>query len=183
MTDKVSPWVQLHNSEMYDFSNPSLDGVSLHTIAHSLSLQCRFSGHCRKFYSVAEHSVLVYKRVCQLEEHRDVRVGALLHDAAEAIVCDLPRPLKYMPECRGIREQMEIVEELVAKRWFGDYTHPAIKQADLELLATEKEQMMLPSPREWGWLPDPLPITIRGLSPNVARDLFMEMCDWEGLND
>lgn len=169
-------WVQLYNSELYDFRSPSLDEVSLHTIAHSLSMQCRFNGHCKFFYSVAEHSILVYERVRYLGYGRDVRVGALMHDAAESIVGDIISPIKHLPECSEIRRQIEIVEDLVTKRWPGNYTHRVIKQADLELLATEKEQVMHTPPMDWGWLPKSLPIKIDGLEPAVARDRFLELC-------
>lgn len=74
-----------------DPCNPRPEDFCVIDIAHALSLKCRFNGHCRFFYSVAQHSVL-----CAQVARRsgaDAR-WALMHDAAEAYLCDVPRPVK-----------------------------------------------------------------------------------------
>lgn len=87
-------WIQMHSGIAFWPMDPRADEVRLEDIAHSLSLLCRFGGHCSRFYSVAEHSVHV-ARLCSPE----VALWGLLHDASEAYVVDLPRPIKrQLPE-------------------------------------------------------------------------------------
>jgi len=79
------------------------EDISIWDIAHALSMKCRFSGHCRDFYSVAEHSVYVARETYKITQNtklpaftskKDILLGALLHDAAEAYLADIPRPVK-----------------------------------------------------------------------------------------
>ncbi|MCP4573317.1 MAG: phosphohydrolase [bacterium] len=177
-----SRWIQLHGGFAYDYDSPSLTGLGIDSVAHSLSMQCRFNGHCLRFYSVAEHSVLVHRRVAELGAPRDVRIGALLHDAAEIIICDIPAPLKRLPEFADISDEMTHAEQIVARRWPADYEDPRIKQADLEMLATEKEQIMHAAPRDWGRLPDALPWLLRCWRPSQAAARFSMLARAEGID-
>lgn len=69
--------------------NPKPEDISIVDIAHSLSNQCRFTGHTSEFYSVAQHSVLVTNMVPDKD-----KLWGLLHDASEAYLADLARPIK-----------------------------------------------------------------------------------------
>jgi len=172
-------WVQLAHGELFDFANPSVDNISIEAIAHSLALQCRFSGHCQTFLSVAEHSVLVARRVAELlPGDRLAALCALLHDTSEAILCDLPRPFKQMELVAGYREwEAHVQSRLLTK--FAGIAHPdpatedIIKQADNEVLATEKVQNMDTPPRPWAGLPDPLDIELPFWSPGQAKAAFL----------
>lgn len=98
--DSKMTWMQTFSGKAYVIANPTLDQICLEDIARALSHQCRFAGHCLKYYSVAEHSVNVCNRTQELlevgeitEGERQVLAMALLHDASEAYLLDIPRPL------------------------------------------------------------------------------------------
>lgn len=75
-------------------------------IAHSLSMLCRFNGHCNRFFSVAEHSIMV-ARIMEYEELGDPREG-LLHDAVEAYLSDVPAPFKSsLPDWRALEKRLD----------------------------------------------------------------------------
>lgn len=191
MTDITSGWIQLHGSCYYDFTAPSLEHVSMEAIAHSLAYQCRFNGAVRRWYSVAEHSVWVMRAVDQRSRmpdmfadykeppigvSRDMLRAALLHDASEAIIPDLPAPLRKLPVCAELNDEIARVEALIQERWPGDYDHPAIRQADLALLHTEKVQLLHPEPRPWPDMPAPLDIRLECWGPEEAKARFLHEC-------
>ena len=140
--------------------DPRAEEVSIVDIAHSLSNQCRYAGHCKDFYSVAQHSVLV-SAICDPED----ALWGLLHDAAEAYLVDLPRPIKRFSEI-GVHYKKAETALLVAisERFHIPVTEPAsVKKADNVALMTEKRDLMSQSPEEW--------IEERTTKPMVARIL------------
>lgn len=76
-------------NDFMDPLRPEIDRISLKDISTGLSNACRWGNQCPKFYSVAEHSVCVAQRVPQRH-----RLCALLHDAAEAYLGDVPAPYR-----------------------------------------------------------------------------------------
>ena len=89
MAARKGDWIQTFTGRAFYVLDPRPEDVDIEDIAHALSMQCRFAGHCREFYSVAQHSVTA----SWLVPPEDALWG-LLHDAAEAYVVDLPRPIK-----------------------------------------------------------------------------------------
>ncbi|MCK5018914.1 MAG: hypothetical protein KAS32_17765 [Candidatus Peribacteraceae bacterium] len=173
-------WIQLYNSEFYAFTGDvNVDNISIHTIAHSLAHQCRYNGHCNKFMSVAEHSIYVANRVDDLSDGNSGAVMyALLHDASEAILCDIPTPIKRLPGAEWYRELEKKIQAALVDRFMGSYSIEAVRmteQADLEMLATEKEQIMSAPPHDWGSLPEPLEVEIQGWPPRRAEQVFLEL--------
>lgn len=81
--------ILLHSGKMLDLSNPAYEDVDIDDIAHGLSNICRFNGSCPRFYSVAEHSILVSMMV-----PKPMAAVALLHDAHEAYIGDIVTPVK-----------------------------------------------------------------------------------------
>lgn len=142
-------WIQTYTGRAFWPLDPNSEDVAIEDIAHALALQCRFSGHTKWPYSVAQHSVLVSLAVPV--EHALV---GLLHDAAEAYLVDLPRPLKRSIPDYKVAETR--VWAAIAERFGLPLEIPAeVHHADNVLLATEKRDLMAPPPREWALLPPP----------------------------
>ena len=159
-------WIITRSGLKFDLTNPTAAMVDPTDIAHSLSMQCRFNGHTSSFYSVAQHCYLVADLVPA--EHQ---LAALLHDATEAYVGDLVRPLK-----EGMRDYAhnigvacvydateERVWHAICQRFDLDPILPdCVKHADLVALATEKRDLMPSHPEPWpclnGIQPHAIPI-------------------------
>lgn len=155
----MTPSITLSSGEHYHYLEPDPRVVNIEVIAASLSKQCRFSGHTRRFYSVAEHCYWASRVVARGHE-----LAALLHDAAEAFVVDVPTPLKMLlPDYRVIEDR---AHDVVAKV-FGVTWTPEVKQADLVMLATEKRDLM-PETAPWAHLEgiDPMARSIDFMSGN-----------------
>lgn len=102
--------ITLSDESLLDLRNPSVDSIRIQDIASSLSNVCRFNGHIEKFYSVAEHSVCVahdaLHRGCSIPEC----LAALMHDATEAYIGDMSRPLKDI-----LGSQIDVIERGIEK--------------------------------------------------------------------
>lgn len=119
--------------------NPNPDDINIEDIAHSLSMQCRFTGHVSSFYSVAQHSY----HVSELVPEED-RLWGLLHDATEAYLADIARPIKHMPGFgEAYRTAETILEAAVAARFGLALPMPeSVKLADMTMLWSEQEDFM-----------------------------------------
>jgi len=161
-------WIQTYTGRRFHPLDPVADDLHVADIAHSLSLQCRFNGHCRVFYSVAEHSV----RVADILPAHLERWG-LLHDATEAYVGDLPRPLKQqLPLYRRSEDRLM---EVVARRFGLAWPMPeAVRHADNRLLATEARDLMAPPPEPWNLGVEPLDGRIVPWPAAEAERRFLE---------
>jgi len=136
-------WIQTYTGKQFYPLDPSSEEIDILDIAWSLSNQCRYNGHCRKFYSVAEHSVLVSFHVPER-----YALQGLLHDASEAYLLDVPKPIKhFLKGYAKIEEKLNIV---IANR-FG-ITYPfseEVKFADTVILGNEMDALMLKPPAPW----------------------------------
>lgn len=146
-------WILTRSGRKFDLASPTAAMVDPTDIAHSLSMQCRFNGHTSSFYSVAQHCYLVADLVPA--EHQ---LAALLHDATEAYVGDLVRPLKEGMRnfAQGLgalclyESTEERVWQAICQRFNLDPILPdCVKHADLVALATEKRDLMPEHPEPW----------------------------------
>ena len=158
LAHRQGPWIQTWNNKIFHFLTPSPLSINLGDIAHALSHTCRFGGHTKTFYSVAQHSVLVSQNL----EPRFARWG-LMHDAAEAYVGDMPAPLKsLLPEFQAIETN---ILALIATRYHLAAPIPEeVKEMDLRLLMTERRDLMHDSPDGYPW-----DIDIEEVKPLEAR--------------
>lgn len=140
-------------------------------IAHALSMKCRWSGHTKKFFSVAQHSVMV-SRIGPVEH----RMAGLLHDASEAYMPDFPSPLKWWLIEQGfetLQTLEDMMDSIIAEKFGFEYPRdPAVKLADLVMLATEHRDLMPPSP-ERAHMAEPLPLVLQSWTPARAEDIFL----------
>ena len=116
--------------------DPQPESIHILDIAAGLANECRFAGQCPRFYSVAQHSVLA----SQIVRH-GLAMQALLHDAAEAYLKDIPSPLKaLLPEYRAIEDRLS----RVIRRRYGlpEDLAEEVEAADLQLLATEARDLI-----------------------------------------
>jgi hypothetical protein len=166
---RTSDWIQTFSGRQFWPLEPAPEDVHIVDIAHALSNICRYTGHTREFYSVADHSI----RVSKIVPAEDALWG-LLHDASEAYICDVARPVKHFPAFGELYRQIE--DRLMAAicQKFGlPLEQPAsIKTADNILLHTERRDLMARPPQPWRDPHEPLPDIIRPLMPFVAERNF-----------
>lgn len=169
-------WIETYTGKFVNPLNLRHGDIDIRDIAHALSLQCRFNGHCKKFYSVAEHCI----RVSGILKGVDNQLTGLLHDATEAYMADITRPVKWaLPQVREVEGgiQVAINREFVL---LGDWR--AVKKADNVLLATEARDLMMTKGKEW-YLPvkpleyEIIPMTSETAEMNYLRIYEMLMSD------
>jgi len=130
-------WIQTISGKQFNFSNIEPEAICLEDIAHSLSNICRFNGHTKSFYSVAEHCVVMSYLV-----PAEAQAGALMHDAGEAYIGDISTPLKNLaPALCDIENRILVT---VLQKYSIDYAahRGLLKEADLRMLETERLQLM-----------------------------------------
>lgn len=163
-------WILTISGVRFDLLQPTPDMVRIADIAHALSHVCRFAGHTRGLYTVAQHSLIVAANVPPAEA-----LTALLHDATEAYVGDMTAPLKrHMPDYQAVEARLW---QVIRERFdLGEIT-PAIKEADIRALYTERRDLLIPSPHAWPGdetRPAPFEERITPWAPPAAKRAFMQ---------
>ena len=161
-------WMQTVNGRQFWPLDPRPEEVFIEDIAWALAHLCRYNGHCSKFYSVAEHSVLV----SQVLKGTGHELCGLLHDGTEAYCADVPRPLKRM--LTGYAEIEQGVWVAVASR-FGlpEQMPEEVHAADNAVLWAEKP-ILMGDAHAWSDVGTPAVVGIIGWPPEVAYRLFMD---------
>jgi len=163
-------WMQTYTGKAFYPMDADVRDVDPLDIAHALGLLCRYGGHVRRFYSVAEHCVLMSRAVPE-----EYAPWALLHDATEAYMGDMIRPLKdFMPEYRLAEDRLM---KVICDR-FGVIVHdmpPLVRQADARIILDEREALMSAPPASWTSVDhlEPLGVQIQGWSPGHAERQYM----------
>jgi 5'-deoxynucleotidase YfbR-like HD superfamily hydrolase len=136
--------IEVRDGHVVDILNIDADMVRLDDVAHSLSHICRFNGHVPNFYSVAEHCVRAYWELFKDQQPPDVCLTGLLHDACEAYVGDMVRPLKRVPEMLEVFKPIEErAMQAVHHKLGGVYPHPKeIHSVDRQLYEWEVKNVM-----------------------------------------
>ena len=162
-------WITTFTGRRFYVLAPRVEDVAIEDIAHALSMQCRFTGHVKSFYSVAQHSVLV-SRLCPPED----ALWGLLHDASEAYIGDMNAPLKHTSEMSHFRAVEGDILDIVVKRFGLTLSEPkTVRHADRRMLLTEARDLGLDVT---GWYKgyDPLPGKIFPWNPQRAEREFLD---------
>jgi hypothetical protein len=173
----IKNYIETVSGIKFEFLNPKPEQFDIKDIAHALSMNCRYVGHCRNFYSVAEHSWQMARMLsdCSVE----IQLAALLHDASEAYITDVASPVKqHLPDYQKMEDNIQIA--LFEKYGLEYPLHPAVKHADRVMLSIEAHYLLPSKGNDWGmWKQtnrpkvDPIfkPIC---MEPRQARINFMD---------
>ena len=170
------PYLQTVSGRWVNPFDPDPEQLDAGDIARALANQCRFGGHSRVFYSVAQHSVIVSELVERRGGDVEDAFAALMHDATEAYLGDMPHPLKHRSALGRVFKAAEDDLELAIRDRFGIKPNvPEIKRVDRALLATERLAF---SAEDWHWPElegvEPLDIELRAWAPDEAARAFAE---------
>lgn len=169
-----APWIETYTGKQFWFLNPRPEMFDIEDIAHALSMVCRYAGHVTRFYSVATHCCLIAD---QFEHDPQTHLTALMHDAAEAYIGDMPSPLKQqIPAFRSVEA---LIEEALAETFGLTYPFPnELKVADLRITMDERQALKSQSTRLWAEdALTPLGVTIPDWSPERAKAEFLDRYD------
>jgi len=160
-------WILTNSGRQFNLLNPTADMICPNDIAHALGNLCRFNGHTRTHYSVAQHSLLVSSLVPEHDQ-----LAALLHDATEAYIGDMTRPLKaLMPEFRMAEAT---IWKAICDRFNLALALPdSVLRADMVALATERRDLMPNHPGEWDCLKG-IPEMPEHITPLGAKEASMQ---------
>lgn len=130
--------IALFGGARFYLLSPRQEDIHITDIGHALAMQCRWTGHCKFHYSVAQHSVY-----CSYLGSDEEALDRLMHDASEAYMADMSRPLKHYTDAGKYYMQQEaIVQQAVRTRYGLGPEPPSVHIADNQMMWTEKEQIM-----------------------------------------
>jgi hypothetical protein len=177
----VKSTIETFTGAFFDYANPRVEDIRLEDIAQGLAFSCRFNGQIRRFYSIAEHSVLV-RDIVRSWGRFDLAFPALHHDSAEAYLVDVPKPLKpFLGEQYGALT--DAVDAVIGSALGVDHRlfhDPVLKDADRLALRIEANWLKPSRGRDQeygldGEVPDlPDGWRIRCLDPVAARWDFLQ---------
>lgn len=145
----MSEWIQTYTGRKFEFFNCKPEDLAIKDIARALSHICRFTGHVKQYYSVAQHSVLVS------EQAKNPFLG-LMHDASEAFIGDMSRPLKHsLGKTSRYHDADHHITRAMELRWrqLGVVTaedKDDLKNVDMRMLVTEAYDLLEGGPHP-GW--------------------------------
>ena len=190
-------WISTYlNKRVFPF-DPDKNTIAIDDIAHSLAMICRWGGHALTYYSVAEHSVRVadflyaqaVKSGKSLDESKRIAFLGLMHDATEAYVGDIPRPIKgsmFLKTPRGMEGFREteahvykVIEEALDLPPYKDGDDEMVHEADNIILVTEARDVQHGADKwdYWTDRPEPLEGIIYPMSWEIAKTTFLERYD------
>lgn len=170
-------WIETYTGKKFYALDPREADICIEDIAHSLAHQCRFTGHPKRFYSVAQHSIelSVYSQL--RGEPDSASLYWLLHDAHEAYVGDMSSPMKQNLEELGLLEAWnKVVHNIngVIFKKYGILDAVIRDDYDKRILLDEKKEFFPDSKNNWGLDLVPLGISIDVMSDKMSEYLFLK---------
>jgi len=172
-------WIQTYTGRKFRPLDARAEDVDVADIAHALALKCRFNGHCREFYSVAEHSVRVSRLM--VPQGRELGMWGLMHDAAEAYLADIGGPIKkaFHVHRGDAVETFEAAEDrllavIAEALGFAVIDYEMVREADLVLLVTEARDLLGAPPESWDMPQRALAAKIVPMTSAEAEAAFLE---------
>jgi len=175
--DKKKAWIITFTGDKFYHLAPTPEMVHIEDIAHSLSMLCRWTGHTKFHYSVAQHSYYASFLVA-----KEFALDALLHDSSEAYLGDMNRPLKHFTAAGPAYMEIEAgVEKVIFEKFGVPFPLPeVVKVADTQMLYAEKAQLMRVTEatkyeaKKWGRDETEADIRIQRWTPRRAEKMFLK---------
>lgn len=165
-------WIQTFTGRKFYPLAPRIEDICIEDIAHALSNICRYGGHCNPRYSVAQHCCMVSDFL------PDFKLEGLLHDATEAYLGDVVKPIKHSSGMSGYRQAEHYLDALIHTAFNLDLSTEVaefVKQYDTRALFTERKLLFKnPSP-DWTQEVEPFPLTKKfcAWKPPAAKRQFL----------
>lgn len=169
---RVGDWIQTFSGVQFFPLDPRPEEINIIDIAHALAHQCRYGGHSKVFYSVAEHCVHLHDYALG-HNMGNIAFSTLMHDAAEAYLVDVPRPIKnHLSDYKRIEIGLE--EAIFNKFGLPFPNPPETMVLDSRILTDERLQLMADPPIAWSNEREPLGITLNYWTPRRAEKEFLK---------
>jgi hypothetical protein len=171
-SDGATDWIETHSAKYFQYLKRNPENIVIEDIAHALSQICRFSGQCKEFYSVAQHCCIVHDVA---PSH--LKLDGLLHDASEAYISDIPRPVKTI--VYQIKELETFIQMQVAQRFKLSFPYKSqIEILDTQLMLAEAQQLFRQKVAWWVEGMDPLDVIVTPCwNPKIAETEFLKRFD------
>ncbi len=171
-SEHVFEFIGTYTGKELTFLDPKEDQICLEDITNNLSKICRFAGNVSRFYSVAEHSVILAEKVLSEGGDAQEALGALFHDATEAYLCDVARPIK-----KHLGDYLQIeqgLQDVIFNKFFIAPISDRVREWDINIVADEAVELFQSIP-DWVKYYEPLGVEITGWSCDKAEIEFMKM--------
>jgi len=172
----MTAWIQTFTGMKIYPLRPDKKDVCILDIAHALSNMCRFNGHCNTFYSVAQHSIYVYEKIKEIApDDKWLQSAALLHDAAEAYLPDICRPIKswFLGFQQKEEQLLKVIFESCDLDWPNKKLWNLIKIYDDIALVTEARDLL---DADFSHITKPSITPINPMSCFEVKCLFLDIC-------
>ncbi len=137
-------YITTYTGRHFDPTNPSMALIRITDIAHSLSLICRANGQVSRFYSVAQHCIACATEAAARGLSARLQLACLLHDAGEAYLCDLPRPVKNLLADYIAAEDrlLDVIERKYLGASLSEEERALVRKIDDDMMSYEFHHLM-----------------------------------------